>query len=125
MRVRWLVTAVAGVGVLAGAGAIATINVSGDNGPAHPRKPPTITVSPLGTHADDGVIASGSINGKAWRLRLTEKSSPYAQCSVPSSGWYADCAERFGGRLNRWWADRGPATIGSRARCSMARCVPT
>jgi hypothetical protein len=111
MRVRSLVSLAAGVAVLAGAGTIVALKVHGSNGPARHRAPPTITVFHLAARARHGVIASGTINGKAWRLRLTRKSSKYGPCSVPPGGWYADCTMQIGGRLDRWSDFRGPAAI--------------
>ena len=111
MRVRWLVSVAAGAVVLAGAGAVLGVTVFAGNGPAHPRKPPTVTVSSLGKRAIDGVIASGTINGESWRVRLTAKSSKYGACSQPPTGWYLDCTEQVGGLLKRWSADPEPAAI--------------
>jgi hypothetical protein len=99
MRVRWMVSMAVGVAILAGAGTIVAIKVQGGNNPTTARMPPTITVSQLAAHADHGVIASGTINSKAWRLRLTTKSSKYGPCSRPPSGWYLDCTEQIGGLL--------------------------
>ena len=111
MRVRWLVSVAAGLAVLAGAGTIVAVTIQGGNGPAHHWKAPTITVSQLGARSTDGVIASGTINGQAWRLRLTRKSSQYGPCSQPSSDWFADCTMQIGGRLSHRLDFRGPAAI--------------
>lgn len=111
MRVRWLVSMAAGVAVLAASGVIVAVTVQGGRGPARLWKPPTITASQPGARASNGVIASGTIDGKAWRLRLTAKSSQYGPCSQPSSGWFADCTIQIGGPINRWTDLRGPAAI--------------
>lgn len=70
-----------------------------------------MTVATLGARARRGVIAAGTINGKAWRVTLTKKHSSYGPCSVPPRGWYADCTEQVAGLLKRWPASPDPAAI--------------
>ena len=114
MRVRWLVSLAAGVAVLAGAGTVAVVKVQGSNGHAHHRKPPVITLSNVGRHAVHGVIAEGTVNGEAWRIKLVKNASPYSPCwSKPGSGFApnADCSEPVGRLLKHWEAFPGPANI--------------
>jgi hypothetical protein len=114
MRVRLLVSVAAGVAVLAGAGTVVAVSIDSGNGHAHHGKPPVITVSDVGRRAVNGVIAEGTVNGKAWRVKLVKKPSDYSPCwSRPGSGFAlnADCSEPVGRLLKHWETFPGPANI--------------
>jgi hypothetical protein len=114
MRVRLLVSVAAGVAVLAGAGTVVAVSIDSGNGHAHHGKPPVITVSDVGRRAVNGVIAAGTVNGKAWRVKLVKKPSDYSPCwSRPGSGFAlnADCSEPVGRLLKHWETFPGPANI--------------
>ncbi|HKR67907.1 MAG TPA: hypothetical protein VJT16_03620 [Streptosporangiaceae bacterium] len=114
MRVRWLVSVAAGAVVLAGAATVVAVSVHSGSGQFHHRHPPVITASDLGRRAVNGVIAAGTVNGKAWRIKLVKKPSDYSPCwSRPGSGFApnADCLEPVGRLLKHWETFSGPADV--------------
>jgi hypothetical protein len=68
IRLRRRIGAVAGLAVLVAIGAGASALVPpGSRGPVSPQKP-VVTVNPPGPHAPRGLISSGMVNGKSWRI---------------------------------------------------------
>jgi hypothetical protein len=68
IRLRRRIGAVAGLAVLVAIGAGASALVPpGSRGPVSPQKP-SVTVNPPGPHAPRGLISSGMVNGKSWRI---------------------------------------------------------
>ena len=68
-----------------------------------PPKPPKLTVARLGQSASGGVIASGTINGKPWRVRLTLADQ---QSCDPKPGWAFDCLMTVGDVVKHWQSER-------------------
>lgn len=95
--------------VIAGAAVLAAVSSGCQSGPARPAKPPKLTVVRLGPRAVAGVVATGSINGKAWRVRLT---LAIQRSCEPQPGWATDCVETVGYPVKHWrWERPDPVSI--------------
>lgn len=110
VRPRRLVVTAAAAAVVAAAVTLTIVHETAVN--KHAVKPPKITVASLNERAVAGVIAAGTINGKRWRIRLTQ-SRDNSCWARPHLGWApgSNCIEGVGYRLAHWPAFTGPAAF--------------